>query len=178
MNAKEGLYFYENHYPKLADSVFVAPGAKIIGQVSIAEYANVWYNAVIRGDVNWISIGKYTNIQDSAVVHVIHEWPTVIGSYVTVGHGAILHNCEIADHCLIGMGAIILGQASIGENTVIGAGTLIPENKKIPPNSLVIGSPGKVIRQLTEEERKNVLANTEDYAWEAQKYLKGFNLRG
>lgn len=116
--------------PTIDNNVFIAEGARVIGDVSIEAHASIWFNTVLRGDVQPIRIGRYTNIQDNCTVHVWYEFPTVIGNYVTVGHGAILHGCTIASNCLIGMGAIILNYAEIGENCIIGAGALIPERKK------------------------------------------------
>ena len=157
--------------PKIDDSVFIAEGARIIGNVSIEAHASIWFNTVLRGDVQPIKIGRYTNIQDNCTVHVWYEFPTVIGDYVTVGHGAILHGCTIASNCLIGMGAIILNYAEIGENCIIGAGALIPERKKIPPNSLVMGSPGKVIRQVSIEEIEVIRQSASVYVEDAKNYM-------
>ncbi len=161
---------YSGILPKVASDVFLANGAYIIGDVTIASKANIWFNTVIRGDVHPITIGSYTNIQDNSTIHVMHDHPTVIEEYVTVGHGAILHACHIASNCLIGMGAIILSYSQIGENCIIGAGALITEHKKIPPNSLVMGSPGKVVRSVTEEEIKAIRTSALTYYEEAQKY--------
>lgn len=166
------LYPYKNYYPQIDQTVFIAPGAKIIGQVSVGAYSSVWYNAVIRGDIGAaITIGKYTNIQDNSVIHVARNSGTMLGDYITVGHGVILHNCQIENNCLIGMGAIILNHSSIGENSLIAAGALIPERKKIPPNSLVMGSPGKVVREVTPEEIEYIRGMAESYNQERQEYL-------
>ena len=148
--------------------VFLANGAYIIGDVTIASHANIWFNTVIRGDVHPITIGKYTNIQDNCTIHVMHDQPAVIEDYVTVGHGVILHACHVANNCLIGMGAIILSYAEIGENCIIGAGALITEHKKIPPNSLVMGSPGKVVRTVTKAEIEAIRISALNYYEEAQ----------
>ncbi|HML34454.1 MULTISPECIES: gamma carbonic anhydrase family protein [Sporomusa] len=157
--------------PTIDNNVFIAEGARVIGDVSIEAHASIWFNTVLRGDVQPIRIGRYTNIQDNCTVHVWYEFPTVIGNYVTVGHGAILHGCTIASNCLIGMGAIILNYAEIGENCIIGAGALIPERKKIPPNSLVMGSPGKVIRQVSMEEIETIRQSALVYAQDAKNYM-------
>lgn len=157
--------------PNIDNSVFIAEGAKIIGDVSIEAYASIWFNTVLRGDVQPIRIGQHSNIQDNCTVHVWYEFPTVIGDYVTVGHGAILHGCTIANNCLIGMGAIILNYAEIGENCIIGAGALIPERKKIPPNSLVMGSPGKIIRQVSMEEIEAIRQSASAYVQDAKNYI-------
>ena len=167
---KQKLVAYQGTMPKVHENVFVADGAYIIGDVTIASHANIWFNTVIRGDIHPITIGNYTNIQDNSTIHVMHDHPAVIGNYVTVGHGAILHGCTIGDNCLIGMGAIILSYAEIGENCIIAAGTLVTERKKIPPNSMVMGSPGKVVRTLTEEEVKAIRVSALTYHAEGQKY--------
>lgn len=164
------LVTYQGLTPKVDESVFIADGAYVIGDVTIASHANIWFNTVIRGDIYPITIGSYTNIQDNSTIHVMHDHPAVIGDYVTVGHGAIIHGCTIADNCLIGMGAIILSYAEIGENCIIGAGSLITERKKIPPNSMVMGSPGRVVRTLTEDEVKAIRVSALTYHAEAQKY--------
>lgn len=167
---KNRLISYEGIIPKLHENVFLANGAYIIGDVTIASHANIWFNTVIRGDVHSITIGQYTNIQDNSTIHVVRNHPAVIEDYVTVGHGAILHACHIASNCLIGMGTIILSYAKIGENCIIGAGALITEHKKIPPNSLVMGSPGRVVRTVTKEEIEGIRMSALNYYEESQKY--------
>lgn len=169
-NVEKKLVTYQGLTPKVDENVFIADGAYVIGDVTIASHANIWFNTVIRGDIYPITIGNYTNIQDNSTIHVMHDHPAVIGNYVTVGHGAIIHGCTIADNCLIGMGAIILSYAEIGENCIIGAGSLITERKKIPPNSMVMGSPGRVVRTLTEDEVKAIRVSALTYHAEAQKY--------
>ncbi|MBC8015906.1 MAG: gamma carbonic anhydrase family protein [Sporomusaceae bacterium] len=166
----KNILSYKGMTPKVDDDVFLAKGAYVIGDVTIASHANIWFNTVIRGDVHPIKIGQYTNIQDNCTIHVMHNHPTVIGDYVTVGHGVIIHACHIANNCLIGMGSIILSYAEIGENCIIGAGSLITENKKIPPNSLVMGSPGKVVRTVTAEEIEAIRTSAINYYEESQKY--------
>jgi carbonic anhydrase/acetyltransferase-like protein (isoleucine patch superfamily) len=169
---KNALIPYQGITPKIAEKVFIADGAYVIGDVTIAPHANIWFNTVIRGDVHHIKIGDYTNIQDNCTIHVMHDHPTIIEEYVTVGHGVILHACHVAKNCLIGMGAIVLSYAEIGENCIIGAGSLITEHKKIPANSLVMGSPGRVVRTVTEEEIQAIRASALHYDAEAQKYFK------
>ena len=143
--------FKDNH-PKLGYNVFVAENAMVIGEVVLGDEVNIWFGAVIRGDMHYIKIGDRTNIQHNSVVHVTTAVsPTIIGANVTVGHSAIIHGCTIGDNSLMGIGAVILNKAKIGKNCIIGAKALITENKVIPDNSLVIGSPGKVIREVTEE---------------------------
>ncbi|SDF64047.1 gamma carbonic anhydrase family protein [Sporolituus thermophilus] len=142
---------FEGIEPVRARETFVADGAKVIGKVTMKEYSSVWFNTVVRGDVNCIEIGRYTNIQDNSVVHVADDCPTIIGDYVTVGHGCIIHGATIEDHCLIGMGAIVLNKAVIGKGSIIAAGALVREGQVIPPHSLVVGVPGKVIKQVPDE---------------------------
>jgi len=142
---------YKGLLPKVHPSAFVDDSAQVIGDVEIGEESSVWMTVVIRGDVNIIRIGDRTNIQDGTVVHVQHDThPTRIGNDVTVGHGAIVHGCTIHDRVLVGMGAIILNGATIGEDCIIAAGALVTEGTTIPPRSLVMGSPGKIKRALTD----------------------------
>lgn len=161
---------YKGISPRIEENVFIAQGAYLIGDVTIASHSSIWFNTVLRGDINSIKIGAYTNIQDNSTVHLTHEAGVVIEDYVTVGHGAILHGCHIASNCLIGMGAIILNHAYIGENCIIGAGALITENKIIPSNSLVMGSPGRVVRQVTDAEIKAIRESALAYYKESQTY--------
>src|SRR3989337_380287 len=128
---------YKGKRPKLHETVYVEASARIIGDVIIGAYASVWFNAVVRGDVNYIRIGERTNVQDNSVLHVTKDaYPLIIGTDVTIGHNAVLHGCVVKDRCLIGMGAIILDNAEIGEDSIICAATLVTENAKIPPRSL------------------------------------------
>lgn len=149
--------------PQVSEDVFVAEGVQIIGDVSIADRVSIWFNTVIRGDVNRVAIGECTNIQDNCTLHVADPNPCLIGKCVTVGHGTILHGCTVLDNCLIGMGAIILNGAVIGENSIVGAGALVTENKVIPPNSLVVGAPAKVIRTLTSVEIEAIRKSAHEY---------------
>ena len=143
---------------------FIANNATVSGDVTIGEGSSIWFGAVARGDMNYIKIGKFTNIQDNVVLHMDRDSPLDIGDYVTVGHGAVVHGCNVSDNCLIGIGAIILSRSNIGENCIIGAGTLITEDAVISPDSLVVGVPGKVKRQLTDEEIKSIRETAERYA--------------
>ena len=156
--------------PNIHRDTFIAENASVIGDVNIERGVSIWYNAVLRGDIENITIGKYSNIQDNSTVHTGMNMPTKIGDYTVVGHNAIVHGCTIGDNCLIGMGAIILNKAVIGDNCIIGAGTVITEEKTIPPNSLVLGVPGKVIRQVTEEEIRSVRDNAIGYYKLYKKY--------
>jgi gamma-carbonic anhydrase len=138
--------------PKLAPSVFVARTADVIGAVSVEEHSSIWFQVVIRADINEIVVGRRTNIQDGCVLHVADDYRVQIGDDVTCGHRAVIHACHIGDRVLVGMGAIILDGAEIGSDSIIGAHTLVTKGSKIPPGSLVLGSPGKVIRSLEAEE--------------------------
>lgn len=155
---------YKNITPKLPGTTYVAPSACVIGDVHIGEGSSLWFNVVVRGDVNFIRIGDRTNIQDGSVVHVTREThPTIIGNDVTVGHSVTLHGCTIEDGCLIGVGAIVLDGAVVGESSLVAAGTLVAPGTRIPPKSLVLGSPGKVKRTLSEDECSNLLTFAENY---------------
>lgn len=142
--------------PRVHPTVFVAPGATVVGDVSIGEEASVWFGAVLRGDINRIIIGAQTNIQDAAVVHLADAHAAIIGERVTVGHGAIVHACTISDEVLVGMGAIILDGAEIGSRSIVGANTLVTTGMQVPAGSLVLGSPGKVVRQLSPDEQASI----------------------
>ncbi|MEP6662549.1 MAG: gamma carbonic anhydrase family protein [Verrucomicrobiota bacterium] len=139
--------------PVLGKNVYIARGAVVIGDVTLGDNSSVWYNAVLRGDINRIVVGEGSNIQDNAVLHLADDFPCILGKFVTVGHSAIVHACTIGDETLIGMGAIILDGAEIGEQCLIGAKALVTQGMKIPPGSLVLGSPAKVVKQLSAEER-------------------------
>jgi carbonic anhydrase/acetyltransferase-like protein (isoleucine patch superfamily) len=146
---------FKGMMPQIAATAFIEASAQIIGDVHIGEHSSVWFNCVLRGDINSIRIGHNTNIQDGVVIHVARDlFPTIIGSYVTVGHGAILHGCTIKDRSLVGIGAIILDGASVGEESIIAAGSLVTPGSAIPPRSLVMGQPARVKRQVTDEEIK------------------------
>lgn len=148
---------------KIDNGTFISDSADVLGDVTVGVGSSIWYGAVVRGDMSYIRIGKFTNIQDNATVHVDTNQPTEIGDFVTIGHNAIIHGCKVENNTLIGMGAIILNGAVIGENSIIGAGSLITEKTIIPPNSLVIGTPGKVKRQVTDEEIKIIKDNAIRY---------------
>lgn len=154
--------------PQIAEHSFIAPGAQIIGEVCLGTGSSVWHNAVIRGDMAAISIGENSNVQDNSVVHVATGFPTVVGNYVTIGHGAIIHGCRIGDRVLIGMNATILDGAEIGDGCVIGANALVPQGKKIPPNSMVLGVPGKIVKTISETDVAGLEAHALRYRkiWE------------
>ncbi len=158
--------------PSLGKNVYVAAGAVVVGEVSVGDYSSIWFNAVLRGDINRIEIGQYSNVQDNAVVHVAENLPCEIGSYVTIGHAAIVHACTIQAKCLIGMGAIVLDGAVIGEECLVGAGTLITQGTEIPPGSLVLGAPGRVVRALSAVERQKLRISAENYVRNAARFLE------
>lgn len=158
--------------PEIAKNVFVAPNATVIGNVKIHEHASVWYGAVLRGDNDLIEIGKNSNIQDLSVIHVDPNKPVHIGKNCTIGHRAIIHGAYINDNVLIGMGAIIMNNVIIGKNCIIGAGALITEGKEIQEGSLVLGSPAKVIKKLSDKQLKAIQNNADAYVENAKRFMK------
>ncbi len=152
---------------------FVADGAVVLGSVLLKDDASVWFNAVLRGDNELITVGAHSNVQDGAVLHTDPGFPLTIGDYVTVGHKAVVHGCEIGDNSLIGINAVVLNGARIGRNCLIGANALITEGKQIPDNSMVLGAPGKVIRELNEREIEGLRRSAEGYAKNARRFRKG-----
>ena len=166
------FYDLKDKKPKNSGENWVAHNATIIGDVTLEKNTSIWFNAVLRGDVENIFIGEGSNVQDGSVLHTDPGCPLKVGKNVTVGHLVMLHGCTIGDNSLIGIGAVILNKAKIGKNCIIGAKALITENKEIPDNSLVIGSPGKVIREVTEEEKKDIAENTKHYQDNWKKYSK------
>ena len=167
------LIAYKNLYPKVAGNVYVAPGAFIVGDVEIEAGASVWFNAVLRGDIAPIYIGAKSNLQDNVTVHVNRQEPVQVGSGVTVGHNAVLHGCTVEDYVLIGIGAIVMNGAVVGHDSIVAAGTLVTQNVTIPPYSLVMGSPGKVVRTLSPEETPRAAKLAERYCALAREYLQG-----
>lgn len=141
---------FEGILPDIDEKAYIAEGAQIVGAVKMKIFSSIWHNTVVRGDVNRIEIGEYSNIQDNGTVHVADDNPSIIGDYVTVGHGAILHGCVVEEHCLIGMGVIVLNGAIVGKGSIIAAGTVVREGMKIPPYSLVVGVPGRIVKSLPE----------------------------
>ncbi len=146
------LLAYKNYYPELGEEAYVAPGAYVIGNVKVGARTSIWFGASVRGDMEQITIGDESNIQDNVTVHVDYDTPTIIGSRVTVGHNVVLHGCKVEDGALIGMGTVILNDVVIGKDSLIAAGSLITPGTEIPPRSLVMGSPGKVVRTLEEDQ--------------------------
>jgi carbonic anhydrase/acetyltransferase-like protein (isoleucine patch superfamily) len=159
--------------PQLADSVWIAPNATVIGDVRLSRNVSIWWNAVLRGDNDPISIGENTNIQDGSVLHTDIGVPLVVGADVTVGHMVMLHGCTVGDGSLIGIGAIVLNNAVIGRECLIGAGSLIPERKKIPDRSLVVGTPGRVVAELSDEDIAAIRAGNHHYLEHVQHYRDG-----
>ncbi|MFO1476064.1 MAG: gamma carbonic anhydrase family protein [Verrucomicrobiota bacterium] len=150
--------------PKLGRGVYIASGAAVVGDVTLGAHSSVWYNAVLRGDINRIRVGHHSNIQDNVVLHLADDYECRVGNYVTIGHSAVVHACTVGDEVLIGMGAIILDGAVIGKQCIIGAGSLVTQRHRIPPGSLVMGTPARVVRALTPAERRKI-------AYWARKYV-------
>lgn len=165
---------YKGVLPRVAHDAYVDPSAQVIGDVEIGEESSLWMNVVVRGDVNWIRVGRRTNIQDGTIVHVMREThPTWLKDDVTVGHGAIVHGCTIDSRVLIGMGAILLNGVEVGSDSIVAAGTLLPEGMRVPPRSLVMGSPGKVKRPLTDEEVASITWYANNYVRYRLDYMEG-----
>lgn len=164
---------YRGVMPTVHSTAFVDETAQVIGDVHIGEESSVWMNVVVRGDVNYIRIGRRTNIQDGTIVHVMRQThPTELGSEVTIGHAAIVHGCTLRDRVLVGMGAILLNGVEVGEDSIVAAGTLLPEATKVPPRSLVMGSPGKVRRALSESEVASIRQYAERYVGYRLDYMQ------
>lgn len=164
------VFSYNSVAPKIDESVFLAPNATVVGDVEIGEGSSIWFNTVIRGDFQKITIGKNVNVQDNATVHVMTNISTTIGNDVSIGHNAIIHAHKVGNNCLIGMGSIILGYTEIGDNVVIGAGTMITQHKKIPNNSLVFGNPAQIVRSLRDDEIEALHDSAINYREVAKKY--------
>ena len=162
---------YAGRAPRIAASAYIAETADIIGDVEIGENASIWFTAVLRGDIDPIRVGANTNIQDGSVVHTMLGSPTIVGDWVTVGHAAVLHGCTIGDHCLIGMGAVLLTNVRVGEGSIIAAGALVRENTVIPPRSLYVGVPARFQRQLTEADRPFIDMHATHYLEYKEIYL-------
>jgi gamma-carbonic anhydrase len=158
--------------PALGKGVYIAHGAVVLGDVTIGDHSSIWFNAVLRGDINRIVVGHHSNIQDNAVLHLADQFACVIGNYVTVGHLAMVHACTVGDEVLVGMGAVILDGVVVGPQTIIGARALVTQGMQIPPGSLVLGAPAKVVRALTPEERGELKGMAEKYVKVAAYYLK------
>lgn len=158
------LDLFLRRQPRLGRQVYLAKTAVVIGDVTLGAHSSVWYGAVLRGDINRIVVGHHSNVQDNAVLHLADQFPCLLGNWVTVGHSAVVHACTVRDEVLVGMGAVILDGAVIGKQSIIGAKALVTQGAKIPPGSLVLGAPAKVVRRLSPEERAGL-------KWWAQKYV-------
>ena len=167
------VHSFEGERPDIARAAFVAGSAEVLGRVTLGEGASVWYGAVLRGDIEAIRVGAGSNVQDGAVLHVDAGSPCVLGDYVTVGHGAIVHACAVGDRCLVGMGAVILDRAVIGEDSIVGAGALVTQGKAFPPRSMILGSPAKLVRPLSDEEVAGLRAHAEAYVELARRAASG-----
>ena len=162
-----------DYHPEMIDSsVFVAQSAVIVGQVRIGAESSIWFNAVIRGDTDHVVIGARTNVQDGAVIHVDAGCPTLIGAGVTIGHAAVVHGTQVEDDVLIGIGAVVLSGAKIGRESILGAGTLVTGGTSVPPRSLVLGLPGRVVRTVTDDEIATLRATAERYVNTSRTYLQ------
>ncbi len=155
---------YRGQLPRIHPSAFIDASAQVVGDVEIGEESSVWMCVVIRGDVNRIRVGRRSNVQDGTIVHVMKDThPTLIGDDVTIGHGAVVHGCTVEDRCLIGMGAILLNGVTVGSGSIIAAGTLLPEGTQVPPRSLVMGSPGKVRRPVSDADLDEIQMYADRY---------------
>lgn len=157
------LLKFKGHYPKIAPTAWVANSADVIGKVEIGENSSIWFGCVLRGDVNNIIIGNNTNVQDLSMIHMDTDSQTILGDNVTIGHKVMLHGCTIEDNCLIGMSATILDHAVIAEGSIVGANSLVTAGKKFPPKSLIMGSPAKVVKQLTDEDVEKLIKHAGHY---------------
>jgi len=159
--------------PRISDSAWVADSAQVIARVELADDANVWFGVVIRGDTEAIRVGRRTNIQDMSVLHADPGFPLTLGDDVTVGHKVMLHGCTVGDGSLIGIGAVVLNGAKIGKGCLVGAGSLVTEGKEFPPGSLIMGSPAKVVRQLTSEQLEGLRLTAAHYVSNARRFRTG-----
>ena len=168
---------YNGIEPKIDESVFICDGAFVIGDVVLEKNVSVWFNAVVRGDVNYIRVGESTNIQDGSILHVTYQkYPLIIGKEVTIGHGVVIHGCQIKDRVLIGIGAILLDNCKVNSNSFIAAGTLVKENFIVPEGVLVAGVPGKIVRDLTDIEIKKIKRSSDNYIMYVNNYrTNGYN---
>lgn len=176
-NPQKQLDTFLRQQPRLGRGVYIAKGAVVLGDVTLGDYSSVWYNAIVRGDINRIVVGHHTNVQDNAVLHLADDFPCIVGDYVTVGHSAIVHACTVGNEVLIGMGAVILDGAVVGEQSLIGARALVTQGMEIPPGSLVLGSPAKVVKSLSAEDRAHLKTWATKYVDNAAYCLKhGINV--
>jgi carbonic anhydrase/acetyltransferase-like protein (isoleucine patch superfamily) len=163
---------YLDHWPNLPDTVFIAPGAMVIGRVTMGNHCSVWFGSVVRADSNEIVFGEGVNIQDNSTLHTDRDAPTILGNDVTVAHRAVVHGSRVGDNVMIAIGAVVLSRSTIGEGSIIGAGALVPEGVTIPPRSLVLGVPGKVVREVKAEERERMARTVANYRRYCAEYLQ------
>ena len=163
--------------PRVAPSAWVAPGARVIGDVHLGEESSVWYGAVLRGDTEPIRVGARTNIQDGCVLHADPGYPAIVGDDCVVGHKAIVHGCQIGDGCLVGMGAIILNGAKVGEGSIVAAGALVPENREFPPHSLIVGVPAKRVKDVSDEQTADIARGVRTYVERASSHRESLQRR-
>lgn len=166
-------FSFENHVPRISFSAWTAESSQVIGRVELKDDSSIWPGAVLRGDLESITVGVGSNVQDNAVIHTEKGFPCVVEDNVTVGHAAVLHGCTVKSGALIGMGAIVLNGAIIGENAIVGAGSLVAEGKAVAPGTLVVGTPARFVRNLTEEEILTMHRNTAHYVEEARRFESG-----
>lgn len=171
------IYDLGEQTPDIAEGVFVAPDANVIGDVCLMPESSVWFGATVRGDIERITVGRGSNVQDGSVIHTDPDNPCTLGDYVTVGHMAMLHGCRVGDGSLVGIGATLLNGSRIGNNCIVGAHTLITEGKEFPDGVLIVGTPGKVMRELNDDDFARMRANADRYVRRAQRYLKELQRR-
>lgn len=174
MNLQKRLETYLDQEPQIAPTAYIASGAVVIGAVHLAKNSSIWHNAVLRGDINSIEIGEGSNVQDGTVVHLADAYGVRVGRFVTIGHAAMIHACEIGNECLIGMQATVLDGAVIGAQSIVGAGALVTKGMQIPEGSLVLGAPAKVVRPLSQIERDGLKSLAEKYVEVAREHKKRF----
>lgn len=172
------VYALDDVTPQIAESAWVADSAQVMGEVSVGADASIWFGTVVRGDTATISIGEGSNVQDASVLHADLGMPLVIGRHVTVGHQVMLHGCTIGDESLIGIGAIVLNGAKIGKNCLVGAGALVTEGKEFPDGSMIIGSPARVVKQLTPEQMQGLRQSAQHYIDNARRFKAGLRKLG
>jgi carbonic anhydrase/acetyltransferase-like protein (isoleucine patch superfamily) len=168
------IYNFNGLSPKIGEGCFIAPGARLIGDVELGRGSSVWFNTVLRGDVHYIKIGENTSVQDNSTLHVTNGlFPLNIGSGVTIGHRALVHGCTLGDRILVGMGAIILDGATIGSDSIVAAGTLVPEGAKFAPRSVLMGTPARLVRETSEQDMARIKDGYESYGKVCAAYLSG-----
>ena len=172
------IYRLADRVPSIAASAWVADSAQVIGAIELGEHVSIWFNAVLRGDNEWITVGEGSNVQDGCVLHTDMGAPLTIGKDVTIGHQVMLHGCTIGDETLIGIGAVVLNNAKIGKNCLVGAGSLVTEGKEFPDGSMILGSPAKVVKQLSPEQIEGLRRSARHYVENAHRFKKGLRKIG